>query len=585
MSKNAETPPPLRYLIKDKETVSITTKPNGDPDAPSWPCSEYPTVSSHDGSLVAIPGATSVIVVSTADCKKIYELNEPSVRRAMFSPKDTYLITWRNRQKEDEKTGGNVAIFNAKTGEVVRRFSQRNIERWPSVQWSNDEKYAVQMVTNQLRLYTDENPTRFVKKIDQAKVGNFAVAPSGAYVVAGSPEGGGQPGCVCVYSLPDMKVTLSRSMFKCEEFDFNWDPTGRYVLLQASVVSDQSGDSYYGESHSYLVHANGTFTQRLIFQNKGPIQDMAWEPEGKCFVIIQGHMPALASLYLPEGCVKKFEFGRASWNRIRWSPHGRFLLLGGFESLSGQMHFWDAYKRKKCGVAQDNSAPKYFEWAPDSRRFITATIRPLRTVDNGFKVWSYAGELKCTRKIDHLYQASFVNAPPGTYENKPQSPRLKGRKLQDLASAIPAKAYVPPSLRGRTGGLSAQLRKERQASGPTHLQQTGGKNVNKNRLKRERRRQRKAQEAAAAVAGKKVENETKKAPTPEPKKEEDKKEVSEKEVITKKIRGLKKKLKQISQLESKDKSALNEDQIKKLNNKANFEKDLATYEKRLAELA
>ncbi len=69
-------------------------------------------------------------------------------------------------------------------------------------------------------------------------------------------------------------------------------------------------------------------------------------------------------------------------------------MLGGFGNLIGEMEFWDLYKKKRLGVAQDPHGAKSFQWTPDGRRFITASLRPWRRVDNGYKV---GGPISCWR--------------------------------------------------------------------------------------------------------------------------------------------------------------------------------------------
>ena len=101
----------------------------------------------------------------------------------------------------------------------------------------------------------------------------------------------------------------------------------------------------------------------------------------------------------------------------------------GAGSVAGRMDFWDTYKKKLmgswyahglsvcvtcchrttrgrpvrarraprqcCGVvcgaacrrgSTDRDSAKSFEWAPDDRSFVTATLHPWRRVANGFKV-------------------------------------------------------------------------------------------------------------------------------------------------------------------------------------------------------
>ncbi len=99
-----------------------------------------------------------------------------------------------------------------------------------------------------------------------------------------------------------------------------------------------------------------------------------------------------------------------------------------------------------------------FQWAPDSRHFITATTRP-RRVDNGFKVWSYAGELLYTEKHEELWQIAIVPAAnESIYPDRPQSPRLTDKRIAPAkaaaAMAAAPKAYVPPHRRGADGATA-----------------------------------------------------------------------------------------------------------------------------------
>ena len=51
-------------------------------------------------------------------------------------------------------------------------------------------------------------------------------------------------------------------------------------------------------------------------------------------------MPA-ASVLFDKNCKPFFEFGKHHRNKIIWSPMPRFLALGGFGNLSGEIEIWD----------------------------------------------------------------------------------------------------------------------------------------------------------------------------------------------------------------------------------------------------
>ena len=119
-------------------------------------------------------------------------------------------------------------------------------------------------------------------------------------------------------------------------------------LAKTETTVDATGESYYGESGVYLLRADVDFDCNLITSKEGHFQDIAWSPKGREFIAISGKMPALAAVYNLKG-EAVFEFGCAHRNTICWSPHGRFVCLGGFGNLAGDMDFWDMNKKKKMG--------------------------------------------------------------------------------------------------------------------------------------------------------------------------------------------------------------------------------------------
>ena len=69
-------------------------------------------------------------------------------------------------------------------------------------------------------------------------------------------------------------------------------------------------------------------------------------PRGDGFVVIAGRSPPAATLHDRRG-VPVFSFGSGAFNTVRIAPHGRFLLLGGFGNMAGNVHLWDLGKKKE----------------------------------------------------------------------------------------------------------------------------------------------------------------------------------------------------------------------------------------------
>lgn len=124
------------------------------------------------------------------------------------------------------------------------------------------------------------------------------------------------------------------------------------------------------------------------------------------------------------------------------------------------------------GSGIDRDGAKSFDWTPDGRNFITASLRPWRRVDNGYKVWTYYGEQVYAEKYEELYQVLSQPAPVGIYPNRPQSPRLSDkRRLAAAAPAAPAKptAYIPPHLRAQGATAPSAIMKRETDSAPRKL--------------------------------------------------------------------------------------------------------------------
>jgi translation initiation factor 2A len=68
----------------------------------------------------------------------------------------------------------------------------------------------------------------------------------------------------------------------------------------------------------------------------GPIHSIAWSPNSKEFLAIHGTMPAKATLF-DHRANPIYSFPPAPRNSVSYSPHGRFVAIGGFGNLKGDV--------------------------------------------------------------------------------------------------------------------------------------------------------------------------------------------------------------------------------------------------------
>jgi translation initiation factor 2A len=446
------------------------------------PSSDAGLTFSRDGSLVAAASAATITVYTADDFGVAHTFDESNCMALAFSPMASFIVSFHKWVKGQSK--GNMVVRSLADGTEVVRFHQRDLRsaNWPLLQWSDDEKVCIRCVKNTVQFMDGQNPSEIQDRLHLENVVSVKMAPGGApyRVSTFVPSKNSMPAMVKVYEHPKLQTDQNistKSFFNADTVDMNWNSTASMLLIRSSTEHDTSGRSYYGNSALHLLHADGKFSCTVPFDDiQAPVHDAQWNPNGRNFVTIQGRSPAQSTLFRGDTCDPIFKFGKGPYNTVRWSPHGRFLCLGGFGNLSGAMVFWDVNKKAKIGECQDPDGAKSFEWAPDSRSFTTAVLRPWRRVDNGYKVWSYAGEPLHSFKIEKLYQVEYRRAVDGVYPDRPISPRVQKMSKKIAAGTAPSSrpsAYVPPHLRNRAGGgapsLADKLRAERTGDGPTKV--------------------------------------------------------------------------------------------------------------------
>ena len=293
-----------------------------------------------------------------------------------------------------------------------------------------------------------------------------------------------------------------------------------------------------------------------------------------------------------------YSFGAAHRNVASWAPHGRFLALCGFGNLAGDVDFWDRHKKKKMGSQNIPCAVSY-GWSPCSRFFMAATLAPRMNVDNGVRVYRYDGSGPVATKGDRspLFECFWLPAAANLSPDRGASQGAKQRKRENppkAAEAAKPQAYRPPGARGMAGGgsLASMIRAEREAeqgkTGKVAKATKGGvvgaapaPTESRNAKRKEAARKRKEAEEAAkaldlAAAA------TAKPPPPPTAADAAAVDLNELSLddLAKKAKGLKKKLKQIDELQAKVDGGLapSDEQKDKLSRKAALAAELADVE-------
>ena len=148
-------------------------------------------------------------------------------------------------------------------------------------------------------------------------------------------------------------------------------------------------------------------------------------------------------------------------NTILFSPHGRFVLVAGFGTLTGQMDIYDLEKDylKICTIEASNAS--VCEWSPDGKYILTAITSPRLRVDNGVRIWHVGGGLMYNEDFQELYHViwrpqSIMTHPLGNPLHPVPTPHASALSYLGTVKtpSKPAGAYRPPGARGTATPLA-----------------------------------------------------------------------------------------------------------------------------------
>lgn len=292
------------------------------------------------------------------------------------------------------------------------------------------------------------------KKIIRFPIANatFSLSPVLPIAIASFiPVRGSKPCEIAIYSGPltnsapqPAKAVASINLFRGTHANYEWSRDGVYALIRTDTDVDVTGKSYYGESSLFLLRRQKDMNMaqpsavQVSVPKEGGIHAFAFLPTSKLFCVLSGSMPATCTLHnVFNGnivCELESTLGR---NTISFCPFGRFVMLGGFGNLPGNMEFWEVkattdpnskkgppvVKSKLLASTRTKNPAISWGWSPCGRYFLTATLAPRMNVDNGYELRTYKGELVKSGSEKVLLGCQFRPAIPGqAFRSRASSP-------------------------------------------------------------------------------------------------------------------------------------------------------------------
>lgn len=466
----------MEFFAVGKHGVAIySLRPGETP--PSEPDFLFPAVStadgcvwSNDGTLLALADSAGGVSVHNAAggyaklCQATPLIGGP-IRNFYFSPLATFLVTHERFVKD---AGDNVGLWEAKTGKLLHSFMLKKMTEmtWPPLKWTTSESHCCRMVLDGVLILDgsmqQEEP---LARITAPGIMAFEPAPRGAgtgppHVAICIAESKGAPARCQIFRLDDpTKATASKNFFKAQTVTMQWNNTGSGLLVRTSIEVDDTGKSYYGGANLYFMAPGDDESSIVACADEGPIHDVAWNPTQDEFLLLHGSLPCSMTIYDGKKARKKMDFGSGHRNTIRWNTFGRFLAIGGHGQLIGDTDFWDKTGKKLLGSVRMECCV-VCSWGPDGRHFLAATTAPRMRVDNKIIIHDYCGTQLCRLDFEELMNAGWRPRPRGAFQDRPPSPGRGSKESKIAAPDATKQAYRPPGARGQGGGLSELLRKE-----------------------------------------------------------------------------------------------------------------------------
>lgn len=538
-------------------------------------------------------GATNDEVAATIDVKETFDMQ--------FSPNGRYLTLWTKPILLDRESGvwsDNVMVYDVQLKAILTQWSNKQQGGWQPQFTQKGDMMAKNFNNKEIHFYElssaldIKKPSHKFRLLDlTATFQNFKLSPGlNPSVAVFVPERNGKPAEVRIFNIPNFNQPVcSKTFFKAEKCQLQWNALGTALLALASTDHDSSNKSYYGETNLYLLGIAGSY-ERIDLKREGPIHDITWSPSAREFAVSYGYMPSETTFFDARGN-SIHSLPTAPRNTILYSPHGRYVLVAGFGNLQGTVDVYDRQNKfsKVCTFEASNTS--VCEWSPCGRYILTATTSPRLRVDNGLKVWYANGSLLYYKEYQELFSISWKPQPiekfPALRQLEPcpeahASAKAYLEKRAALSGGNTVKkagAYRPPHARNSGGSttLTSLYQKEMQSTQQAYVPNTRrtvpgavepaekeSKTAAKNRKKRE------AKKAAAA------EGASPKEQTPQP---------SDHGTVVggvvsaeeKKIRSLLKKLRAIESLKMKQAvgEQLEDTQVSKINKEEEIRRDLA----------
>jgi len=321
-------------------------------------------------------------------------------------------------------------VWDARTGEQLRRFKQRRVEDEDcDMVWSADGRFLARLEYDALATKSElvrvyETPALSLLDGRSMKVPGaveISWCPAGQNILAWwSPERENAPASVQLVRFPSREIVRQRNLFNVDTLALDWHPDGAFLAVRAARAAKKRVKAEKLQPLSLptilpgVTGGNGWTIELFRLREKDvPVQvlDVAdcirglhWEPSGTRFALVtETPVPSafnIAFYEMPEKATGKptllFTLENKPYSSVVWSPRGEFCVLAGMKELGGRYEFFDVERKKSFGTAEHPNATG-LTWDPSGRAVCSYKASKLTSsltreiVDNGYQLFTFQG--------------------------------------------------------------------------------------------------------------------------------------------------------------------------------------------------
>ncbi|KAK4695858.1 translation initiation factor 3 subunit B, partial [Lecanoromycetidae sp. Uapishka_2] len=367
-----------------------------------------------------------------------------------------------------EEDGKNYIIWDVATGRPLRSFQMHDLPTppesetgqpvkkkvpWPAFKWSSDGKFVARMLEGQsISVYELPKMTLLDKTTIKIEgVMDFEWAPAlpqrdsiktyEQLFCFWTPEIGSNPAKVGLMSIPSKEIVRTRNLFNVTDAKLHWQSQAAYVCVKVDRHS-KSKKSLATNLEIFRVREKGVPVE-VVDSIKDTVINFQWEPKGDRFVLITTAEVVMATAVPPKTAVSFFcpekikgpgvgnfkhiqTIDKKNSNAIYWSPKGRFVVVATVHSQqSFDLDFWDldfegekpeSEKDLTANLKHMNTADHYgvtdIDWDPTGRYVFSSASVWKHTMENGYHLYDFKGELLREEHIEKFKQLSWRPRPP-----------------------------------------------------------------------------------------------------------------------------------------------------------------------------